>query len=117
MLLATPISFIGAQNTAWIDNFANGLLVNVLPLLVTLLSAFAVVYFVWGVVLFIAQTSNEQAREDGKQRMIWGLVALFVLVSVWGLVVLLQTIIGADGASTPYAPQTSYINLQDNYLS
>jgi len=116
MLLSTPLSFIGAQSTVWIDVMVNNLL-NLLPLVVTILSAFAVVYFVWGVVLFIAQSSNEQAREDGKQRMIWGLVALFVLVSVWGLVVLLQTIVGADGTVTPTAPQTSYIDLYNNYLS
>jgi len=117
ILLATPSSFVGAQNPAWIHVVANNLLVNLLPLAVAILSAFAVVYFVWGVVLFIAQTSSDQAREDGKQRMFWGIVALFVLVSVWGLVVLLQTIIGVDGTSTPTAPQTAYITLQNNYLS
>lgn len=114
VLLAPYIA--GAQNPGWIYNVTNGLLNVVFPIIVALLSALAVLFFVWGVVVFIAQTDNEQARAEGKQRMIWGIVALFVLVSVWGLVILLQDLTGADGAGiTPPAPQTSYLLLQDNY--
>ncbi len=36
--------------------------------------------------------------------MIWGIVALFVIVSVWGLVSLLQLLTGAGGGGTPTAP-------------
>ena len=72
--------------------------------LVPILLGIALVVFVWGLVVFIAQSGNDQAREVGKQRMIWGLVALFIIVSVWGIVLLLQELFGVDsnpGGLTP----------------
>lgn len=38
--------------------------------------------FFWGLVKYIFT----EAKEAGTKLMIWGLVALFVMVSVWGLV-------------------------------
>jgi len=115
-VLFTPVYFAGAQDPSWIFNVVNSLLGGVLPLIITFLSALAVLYFVWGMVVFIAQSGNEQARAEGRQRMIWGIVALFVLVSVWGIVVILQTLVGVNGVNvTPTAPQTAYLILQDNY--
>jgi len=52
--------------------------------------AFAVAAFMWGIVSFIHASGDEKAITTGKQRMVWGIVALFFIVSVWGLVALLQ---------------------------
>lgn len=96
-----------AQNGAWLNSIAIGLL-GVIPTLIALLTAFAVLYFVWGLVVFISQSGNEQARESGKNMMVWGVLALFVFVSAWGFVVLLQQIVGINAGNTPPAPQTKY---------
>ena len=49
--------------------------------------AIAVVMFIWGAVKFFIINAGEEAkREQGKQFMIWGIIALAVMVSVWGLV-------------------------------
>ena len=40
--------------------------------------------FMWGLVRFIF--AGAEAKEEGKTLMIWGLVALFVMVSVWGII-------------------------------
>lgn len=53
-----------------------------LPLVVAL----ALLGFFWGLAKFIFAQGNEDKKEDGKRIMIWGVVALFVMVSVWGLV-------------------------------
>lgn len=53
-----------------------------LPLVVAL----ALLGFFWGLAKFIFNNGNEDKKEDGKRTMIWGVVALFVMVSVWGLV-------------------------------
>jgi hypothetical protein len=96
-----------AQNPAWLNSIASGI-IGVVPALVTALVGVALLYFIWGLVLFISQSGDEKAVEEGKQKMIWGLIALFVLVSVWGLVSLLQTVSGIDGGTNPGAPQTTY---------
>lgn len=108
-LFLVPTTILFAQSSVWIDGVTNGLLTIVLPPLATVLIGSALLYFVWGLVMFIAQSGNEQVRTEGKQRMIWGIVALFVLVSVWGFVILLRTIFGVSGVvPTPPAPQTTY---------
>ncbi len=47
----------------------------------------ALVGFFWGLVKFIFKLGgDEKAVDDGKRIMKWGLIALFVMVSVWGIV-------------------------------
>jgi Type IV secretion system pilin len=62
----------------------NNLFSEVVPVLVGL----GIVYFTWGVVqYFIAD--NEEAKTKGKDRIIFGIIGLAVIISVWGLVNLL----------------------------
>ncbi len=46
----------------------------------------ATLYFFWGLTKFILNAGNEEAQGQAKQIMIWGVVAVFVMVSFWGLV-------------------------------
>ena len=46
----------------------------------------ALLGFFWGLAKFIFSAGDEGAKDEGKRIMIWGVVALFVMVSVWGLV-------------------------------
>jgi|SRR3989338_1429411 len=69
---------------------------------IPLLFAVATVFFVWGAVkFFIIQADEEAQREQGKQFMIWGIVALAVMLSVWGLVGILTSTIGQRGSVLP----------------
>ena len=64
--------------------------------------AIAVVVFMWGVVSMIRAGGKEGDKRiiEGKQRMFWGVIAIFILVSVWGIVTLLQTMVGVESKST-----------------
>ncbi len=46
----------------------------------------AFVMFLWGMTQFLMNSEEEAKREKGRQFMIWGIIALTVMVSVWGLV-------------------------------
>lgn len=64
--------------------------------------AIAIVMFMWGAVKFFIINSDEEAkREQGKQFMIWGIVALAVMISVWGLVAILTSTFGESGNVLP----------------
>jgi hypothetical protein len=52
--------------------------------------AVAVLGFVWGLAMFIWSAGNEKKRAEGKYIMLWGVIALFVIVSIVGLIKLLQ---------------------------
>lgn len=55
------------------------------PLVVALLTVALVVFF-WGMIKYINSLGNTKDKEDGKSLMVWGIIALAVMVSVWGLV-------------------------------
>ena len=50
--------------------------------LANVLLVLATVFFVYGVVEYIAGASNETARTTGKRHIVWGLVGLAIMVSV-----------------------------------
>ena len=91
-LLFLPF-LVHAQNTLWLDSFAFGF-GEILSALAVMLIACAIAVFVWGTVLFIAKAGDEKARTEGKRRMVWGIVSIFIIVSMWGLVALVQSITG-----------------------
>ena len=67
-----------------------------LPLLVGL----SVLVFFFGLVKFISRVGGDvKAVEEGKKLMIWGLAALFVMVSIWGI---LRFFYGGIGFSEPF---------------
>jgi len=59
---------------------------------VPILVALAVVFFLYSVFSFFVMTGeDEEKKKKAKSNMIWGIVAIFVMVSVWGLVGILQS--------------------------
>lgn len=53
---------------------------------VPFLFALATVAFIWGVIQFYLNPENEEKRKKGKSFIVGGLIALFVMLSMWGLV-------------------------------
>lgn len=56
--------------------------------IIPLLYAIAFIAFLIGIVRYFF-FGGEEAREKGKQLIVWGLVGFFVIFSVWGIVRLL----------------------------
>lgn len=66
----------------------------------------ALIVFIWGVVRMVLGMQGGESDKviaEGKKRMVWGLIGLFVLISIWGIVAILVTIFGTTGA-TPTPP-------------
>lgn len=68
---------------------------------IPLFFALAVVMFIWGVVQYVINGDDEAKKTKGKQFMIWGIVGLAVMVSIWGLVNILTNTFGVRN----YIPQ------------
>jgi len=58
--------------------------------IIPLLGAVAFLVFVWGIARFIKSSGNEKEIKDSKNLIIWGVIGLFVLVAIWGIVVFLR---------------------------
>lgn len=59
--------------------------------------ALALLYFFWGLAMFILNAGDEDKKNKGRAVMIWGIIALFIIVSVWGLIGLVQQSFGISG--------------------
>src|SRR3989338_9706133 len=68
---------------------------NILDTLIPILVVLGVVYFVWGVVQYVI-SSEEEAKQKGKMRMIYGIIGLVVIVAMWGLVAIVQRTFDID---------------------
>lgn len=79
------------------------LLAAIIPILVAL----GIVYFVYGVVMYMIADS-EEAKTKGRDSIIAGIIGLAVIVSVWGLVKLVVDTFAID-PTVP--PQQSFKNL------
>jgi hypothetical protein len=67
---------------------------NIAGMLGSIFSVFAFVAFFYGLAVFILNSSDEKTRGEGKSWMFWSVIALFVLVTIWGLIGLLQRTVG-----------------------
>lgn len=71
--------------------------------LAALFFALAVVYFVWGAVMFVKDSGNASGddRQRGIKSMIWGVVGMFLMVAVFAIMHAIGDTIGADTSAIP----------------
>lgn len=79
-------------------SFANDFLNTAVGLLVTL----AILVFFWGLIRYIASVGEKKA--EGMSIMFYGIIAIFVMVSIWGIIKVLQNTFGVGGANRPPPP-------------
>lgn len=77
---------------------------RILGLLIPMAFALAVLYFFWGMAKYILNAGDDDARAAGKQVMINGIIALFVMVSIYGIINLLGNFIGITNTTSDAAP-------------
>lgn len=62
--------------------------------LIILLFVVALIVFFWGLVEFISKAGSEEGRETGKRNMVWGVVGMFIMVAVYGIIKLILATFG-----------------------
>ena len=97
-LLIMPLSASAQNLQSVLGTFSN--LIN---LAIPVVLALAVLYFFWGLAQYVLNAANEDKKAEGRNIMIWGIIVLFVMVSVWGLIRLLQDTFNVGG-QTPIIP-------------
>jgi fumarate reductase subunit D len=55
----------------------------------TILIALAVIFIIWHTVQFVMNASNEEERSKNRTGILWGIVGLAIILSIWGLVAIL----------------------------
>jgi hypothetical protein len=78
---------------------------SILALLIPILIALALVIFFWGLVMYIWAGGGDEAKKQGRNIMIAGLVSLFVMVSVYGIISLAQNALGIGSDTNIEVPK------------
>lgn len=84
-------------------NKVNGVILN--PL-IKLVFAIALLYFFFGIFQFIRSETSDSNRKKGQQKILYGLVGMFIMVSAYGIIhFILQTF------GIPANPGTQYLGI------
>ena len=75
-----------------LSEFVGNLFTHIVNPILFILGAIAVILFLFGLVKFIAVPDKDEKREEGKRHMIFGLVGLFIIFFVEGLLLLLTDV-------------------------
>lgn len=90
-------SNIGQGQTAGnVLNIVANILNTIIPILITL----AVVYFIWGVLSYAFIAKEEDAKKKAREIMLNGIIALFVILAVWGILGLISSTLGIGVGGT-----------------
>lgn len=100
LLVAAPLVTFAADLQS-VLNMIGQLIGAATPIVVAL----ALVYFFWGLGNFILGSGSEEKRKEAIAIMIYGILALFVMVSVWGIVNVLQSTFGIQGGGDIRPPK------------
>ena len=81
----------GNQNTqittvGGLINRVAQILNNLAPLIIGL----AILVILWGIFQYISKAGEEEKRAEGRMFIIYGIVGVFIMVSIWGLVNILD---------------------------
>jgi len=91
---------------------------DLIQLLTIVVAAIALLVFLWGLAMFIFKLGgDEKAMESGRTLMIWGIIALFVMVSVWGIIAFMQSELGLPATTSPGTLPSTYNNPYAPYPS
>jgi TM2 domain-containing membrane protein YozV len=82
--LALPV-FASAQDLSGVETLVRSVS-KIVDLLIPIVFALAMLFFFWGLAQYILASGDSGKQEEGRNKMIWGIVALFVMSAVWGLV-------------------------------
>ncbi|MBI2610197.1 hypothetical protein HYW53_03400 [Candidatus Giovannonibacteria bacterium] len=86
-----------AQTAESIITRIDRILQQVIPILLII----GTIVFLWGIIVFITAGASEEKKSYGKYLIIYGLVGLFVMVAIWGIVGVLVNTFGVGGRRVP----------------
>ncbi|MEX2029125.1 MAG: hypothetical protein WD963_01440 [Candidatus Paceibacterota bacterium] len=91
------------------DSFIANVNREIINPLILLLFALAVVFFLYGMVEFLFNQTNEEKKTTGKSHMIWGIVGITIMMGVWAILGILLNTFGI----TYIKPETGEVNLPE----
>lgn len=77
---------------------------DLLAIVIPILLVIATIIFIYGLITYILNVGNAEKQKEARSLMIWGIVLLFVIVAVWGLVGVVGRTFNVENANIPEGP-------------
>lgn len=74
---------------------------QILNFLIPILITVAVVWFILGIIKYVT-ANNEDAQKEGRTMIISGVIGLFVITAIWGLVKIIGDTFGIGSGNTNF---------------
>ncbi|MFC1756894.1 hypothetical protein ACFLZC_01920 [Patescibacteria group bacterium] len=58
-----------------------------------LLGALAFLFFLYGLIEFIAGSESDEKRSTGKKHLVWGIIGMFIIASTYGIIGVIENFI------------------------
>lgn len=78
---------------------------TIIDLLIPMAFALAIIYFFYGVAKYIGKAGDPKEAAAGKSIMIYGVIAIAVMASLYGIIAYLQTSLGVNSGATITVPK------------
>ncbi len=102
----TPPRCVSGQGVTTIQTFLCKI-ADILSAIIPILIILGVIYFIWGVITYVI-ASDEEAKKAGRDRIVFGIIGLAVIIAVWGLVKILTNTFGLSNSQQINFPTTPY---------
>ena len=79
--------------------YINRFIQNIVDPAIYFIFALALLYFIYGMVLFIKGADDEEARTTGRRHMLWSVVGLAIMVSVYAILAIITGTVGVGKGS------------------
>ena len=108
-VLATPFlaaaQSAGGINLPLVQKYSADIINLINSVFVPVLFALAFLMFIWGVYkYFILGATEEAAKGEGRQFVLWGVVGFAVILSIWGIVNVFISTLGLTSNNVPAFP-------------
>ncbi|MCX6714124.1 MAG: hypothetical protein NTV48_03415 [Candidatus Vogelbacteria bacterium] len=94
-----PLLALGVDNqfsNTWIISLKDTV-VTVVNAVIPIMIGLAFIYFAWTLIAYIRSSGDD--KEKNKSQLIWSVIAIVLIVSIWGIAGLLQSIFGIGGTA------------------
>lgn len=96
---SAPLSALAATDIGTLDfkGLVSYFITDFIQPAITLIFALAILYFLWNIAEIIRASKQGEELANLKTKTLWGVIAIFVMVSIWGLVsILVNTFVPAS---------------------
>ena len=99
-LLFFPV-YLALADTPNLGDMFTKIISTIITPLIPLLMGLGLVAFFWGLIKYFTSIENDEEKKKARSLIIYGIIILFVMVSVWGLVNILKNTFFSEGGLDP----------------